>query len=242
MTLLPSRYLKLPFSFDLVRLQTELSQLEKSEWIKHFNTSAYENDWLCLPLRSVGGSVDHIVPLNDGLFQDTVLLDACPYIQEILNFFACEKTSVRLMSLAAGAYIKPHRDSGASLDDGITRLHIPITTTPDVLFTIDGEDVHFSAGDVWYLNAACMHEVFNPGSESRVHLLIDCVTNEWLEKAFVDAGGVTRAAPIYGDPAIHDDNVSEVIALLRVAQGEAAANIADRLEAIRDSQLKDCRS
>lgn len=230
---LPSRYLKLPFSFDLQRLQDELLRLEKSEWIRHFNTSAYVNDWLCLPLRSVGGRIDHIIPVNEGVFEDTVLLQACPYLAEVIQFFQCEKTSVRLMSLAAGGEIKEHRDDGTSIEDGITRLHIPITTTPEVLFYIDGEPVHFSAGDTWYLNASCLHGVRNPGNQARVHLMLDCVTNDWLMHAFKEAGWVARAKPKYHDPAINDHNVIDVIAQLRSDGRPVAMALAAQMDAIR---------
>ncbi|BBB63161.1 MULTISPECIES: aspartyl/asparaginyl beta-hydroxylase domain-containing protein [Undibacterium] len=232
----PSRYLKLPFSFDLGRLRAELHQLEASEWIRHFNTNAYINNWTCLPLRAVDGRIDHIMPVNEGNFQDTALMQTSPYLREVVDTFLCEKTSVRLMSLEAGGVIKEHRDDGTSLEDGITRLHIPITTTPDVLFKIDGEEVHFSAGDTWYLNAACLHGVVNPSSHARVHLMLDCVSNAWLEQVFLDAGWIARPKPKYDDPAIHDGNVQEVIAMLRATGQSAGLQIASRLEAIRLGQ------
>lgn len=229
----PSRYLKLPFSFDLTRLRAELTQLEGSQWISHFNTSAYENNWQCLPLRSVDGRIDHIIPVNEGHFQDTVLLQACPYMREVIDIFQCEKTSIRLMSLEAGGIIKEHRDDATSLEDGITRLHIPILTTPDVLFRIDGEEIHFSAGDTWYLNASCLHAVTNPGKQARVHLMLDCVSNAWLEQVFLDAGWVARPKSKYPDPSINDDNVLTVIEQLRATGQAAGMRIADELDTIR---------
>ncbi|MFZ6723519.1 aspartyl/asparaginyl beta-hydroxylase domain-containing protein [Undibacterium sp. Ji49W] len=229
----PSRYLRLPFSFDLARLRAELTLLEASQWISHFNTSAYENNWLCLPLRAVDGRIDHIMPVNEGQFQDTVLLQDCPYMREVIDFFQCEKTSIRLMSLEAGGIIKEHRDDATSLEDGITRLHIPINTTPDVLFRIDGEEIHFSAGDTWYLNASCLHAVRNPGTQARVHLMLDCVSNAWLEEVFLDAGWVARPKSKYPDSSINDDNVLVVIEQLRASGHSAGIRIADELDAIR---------
>jgi hypothetical protein len=229
----PSRYLKLPYSFDLTRLRAELARLEASKWISHFNTNAYENNWQCLPLRSVDGRIDHIMPVNEGHFQDTELLQTCPYMREVIDTFQCEKTSVRLMSLEAGGIIKEHRDEATSLEDGITRLHIPITTMPDVLFRIDGEEVHFSAGDTWYLNASCLHAVRNPGTQARVHLMLDCLSNPWLENVFLDAGWVARPKSKYPDASINDSNVLTVIEQLRTAGHAAGIRIADELDAIR---------
>jgi quercetin dioxygenase-like cupin family protein len=227
-----TRYLRLPFSFDVARLRRELDMLEGSQWIGHFNSGAYEGAWSCIPLRSVDGRLDHIMPLENSAFRDTAVLEGCPYFREVIDRFECEKTSVRLMSLEAGGVIREHRDSGASLDDGVTRLHVPIRTSPHVKFRIDGEEVHFSAGDTWYLNASCLHGVENRGPAARVHLMIDCVTNEWLERAFQEAGGILREPPPYGDGAINDGNVLDVVASLRAGGHAVAARLADELEAI----------
>ena len=109
---------------------------------------------------------------------------------------------------------------------------VPIRTSPHVKFRIDGEEVHFSAGDTWYLNASCLHGVENRGPAARVHLMIDCVTNEWLERAFQEAGGILREPPPYGDGAINDGNVLDVVASLRAGGHAVAARLADELEAI----------
>lgn len=231
-------YLKLPFSFDVGRMRRELDGIEQSHWIGHFNTGAYDQGWSCIPLRSVGGRIDHIMPLDGAAFADTPLLAQCPYLREVIDSFDCEKTSVRLMALQPGGIIREHRDDQASLEDGMTRLHVPIRTSPQVLFRIEGEAVHFSAGDTWYLNASCLHGVENRGPQPRVHLMIDCVTNPWLESVFQAAGGVLREPPPYGDPAIHDGNVLEVMASLRQAGHEAGARLADRLAAIHAGRTK----
>ena len=228
----PSPYLKLPLSFDIDRLRRELADIESSHWIGHFNTSAYEKNWSCIPLRSVDGKLDHIMPLENASFQDTPILLRCPYFREVLDRFECEKTSVRLMSLESGAVIREHRDEGSSLDDGIARLHIPIQTSAEVRFRIDGEEVHFSAGDTWYLNASCLHGVENRSPRDRIHLMLDCIANPWLERLFLAAGGVLREKPPYGDPAIDDHNVLQVIRSLRAGGHEAGARLADQLDTI----------
>ncbi len=225
-------YLKLPFSFDVAKLQHDLALAVRSPWIKHFNIQAYEKDWSCIPLRSVGGRIDHILPIDSEEFQDTEILEQCAYFREVIAQFQCEKTSIRLMSLAAGGMIKEHRDAGSSLEDGITRLHIPIQTTPEVIFTIDHTPVHFSAGDTWYLNASCLHGVRNDSQHARVHLMLDCVSNSWLEQVFSQAGWIPRPQARYPDPSIHDGNVTEVIARLRQAGFPAGLVLADELEAI----------
>lgn len=231
-----TRYLQLPFEFDIERMQQELTQIVEGEWVSHFNARAYETNWSCIPLRSVDGRLDHILSIADANFQDTIILQRCPYFQEVINFFKCEKTSIRLMSLEAGCIIKDHRDSYTSFGDGVTRLHIPILTSPLVTFRIDGETVHFSAGHTWYLNAGCMHGVQNNSAMRRVHLMLDCITNPWLEQVFAEAGFVENEGPRYGDPAINDGNVLEIIEQLASLGNATAARIADRLRTIHSAQ------
>lgn len=225
-------YLKLPFSFDVAKLQHDLAIAVQSPWIRHFNTSAYENDWSCIPLRSVGGALTHILPIESENFQDTEILKQCDYFQEVISQFACEKTSIRLMSLAGGGVIKEHRDAGACLEDGIARLHIPIQTSVQVLFFVDHQPVHFSAGDTWYLNASCLHGVRNDSEQARIHLMLDCISNDWLEDVLSESGWFARSPALYGDPNIHDGNVLEVIARLREGGHTAGSSWADSLEAI----------
>ena len=228
-----TRYLHLPPSFDVARLQRDMAEIGEAEWMPHFNTDDYEGTWRCLPLRSVEGRSDHILSLPDTAYADTPILDRCPYFREVLESFECDKGSVRLMSMEAGARIRVHRDRGTDFGRGIARLHIPIATAPEVLFTVDGEEVHFAAGETWYLNADCPHGVHNGGSGPRIHLMLDCIVNPWLERMFAAAGFVPDETPKYGDPAITDANVAEVIAGLRAHDTDVARKLAERLQAAR---------
>lgn len=227
-----SGYAQLPLRFDVQRLQADLRCADDFAWVAHFNANAYDEGWSCLPLRSVEGRLDHVMPIDGLPYQDTEILARCPYFQEVLAQLMCEITSVRLMALEPGAQILPNRDKQTSLEDGITRLHVPIQTTPAVLFCIDGQEVHFSAGDLWYLNASCTHAVSNGSAERRVHLILDCITNPWLEQLFVQAGGRLRPAPIYGDASINDGNVQAVIAALLAGGHPAGVARAQQLQAI----------
>lgn len=191
------RYLKLALSFDTAPLQAELGRILATEWVDHYNTTAYASGWQCIPLRSVGGRLDHIVALDSDAYADTVILERCPQLQQVLATFECELQSVRLMALGPGASILPHRDPGTGYEDGVARLHIPVCTEPEVLFHIEGEAVHFSQGGTWYLNANCTHAVENRSAANRVHLALDCVPNAWLDALFAQAGYQARK-PAHG--------------------------------------------
>lgn len=185
-------WLKLPLVFDADRMREDLARIPDDAWISHYNTGAYETGWSCVPLRSAEGRADHILALEDAAYEDTRWLDRCPNLREVIAQFQCDKTSVRLMALEAGAIVDEHRDPGTAMEEGITRVHVPIATTPQALMRIEGEVVHFAAGHAWYLNAACLHGVENRGATARVHLMIDCVTNDWVREVFAAAGGVNQ--------------------------------------------------
>ena len=227
-----SRFLRLPLEFDLVLLQQDLAQVGAQEWVTHFNRSAYENGWSCVSLRAISGNASHIIPFDHQPFEDTPLLQRCAYFRQLVDRFACEKKAVRLMALAPGADIRPHRDPGTSISDGLTRLHIPIQTSKEVAFLVENESVYFEPGQTWYLDASCLHAVANRSKLARIHLVMDCVTNPWLENLFAQAGFVPRPAPKYGDATITDDNVFHVIRALREQASGASLAQAARLQAI----------
>jgi quercetin dioxygenase-like cupin family protein len=231
-----TRFLRLPFDFDVSALQQDLQRLQNVQnpvWLNHYNNTAHQKRWACLPLRSLGGSTQDIFAQNEGNFLDTPLLAACPYFQQVLASFACETTSVRLMSMAAGGRILPHTDPGGGFEDGVARLHIPIITDPLVVFCIDGETIHFSAGHTWYMNANCTHAVDNASAIERIHLVIDCIPNDWLKQVFIDAGWQQNPPPKYGDPNITDDNVAGIIAALSSSDNTQALQLAEQLTIIQ---------
>ncbi|WP_215408748.1 aspartyl/asparaginyl beta-hydroxylase domain-containing protein [Janthinobacterium sp. JC611] len=228
----PSTWLRLPLRFDVARMQRDSDQFGASEWISHFNTGAYENGWSCVPLRSAGGAANHIVPIDGAAYAATPQLARCPCLRDALASFDCEIRAARLMALAPGALIRPHRDAKTALQDGLTRIHIPIHTSPQVWFTIDGEAVRFTAGHAWYMDASCLHAVHNRGAAPRIHLVLDCVTNAWLEALFASAGFVPKAAHKYGDPSINDGNVQAIIAQLRLSPSPASLALASELAAL----------
>lgn len=232
----PSTWLQLPLRFDVARMQRDSDQFAVGEWINHFNTGAYDQGWSCVPLRSAGGAANHIMPVDGAAYAGTPQLTRCPCLREVLASFACDIRAARLMALAPGADIHAHRDAGTSLADGLIRIHIPIHTSPQVVFSIDGENVHFTAGHAWYMDASCLHAVHNRGTAPRIHLVLDCVTNAWLEALFASAGFVPKAAPRYGDPNIHDGNVRAIIAQLRLSPSPASLALAGKLSALADGR------
>ncbi len=83
---------------------------------------------------------------------------------------------VRLLSKNS---IKRHIDNGLHFHRSIfTRIHIPIFTNDNCIFTCGGEEKNFKVGEMWDPNYTMQfHEVNNMGDTDRINLIFD-----WVEK------------------------------------------------------------
>ncbi len=174
--------LKLPIPFDLEGMKSDLNHISSGEWVRHFNDRYYEGEWSGVALRAVAGASAQIYtdPTTTEPLTDTPVLARSPSLQRALATLECPVKSARLLKLGPSARIIEHRDYNLSLEDGEVRLHVPITTSPLVEFYINGERLEMLAGECWYINANLPHKVENRSDADRVHLVIDCVVDDWL--------------------------------------------------------------
>jgi hypothetical protein len=205
---------------------TEITQALNSQWLPHFNTNDYQGHWEVLTLRAPGGDADNIFAetLNKGAYADTPNMEQFPSVKALLNDLHCEIMAVRLLNLKAGAIIKQHRDRELSFEKGETRLHFPVITNSLVEFYVNDVRVSMQPGECWYINANLPHRVANLGSTDRVHLVIDCVVNDWLKAAFALADKTTFEEPQ------DEGQTLEMITMLRSHKTETADKLADELE------------
>jgi len=84
-----------------------------------------------------------------------------------------ELRSLMLVTLLAGEDIAEHIDE-AGIYKYAHRVHIPIVTNSECVFTLDGEEGRMSAGEIVEINNTVPHFVVN-GDEDRVHLIMDIV-------------------------------------------------------------------
>lgn len=179
---LPDR-LRLPIALDAERLRADLDMVDR-DWVDHLVTQNYEGNWSVLPLRHTAGATHPVMMIYSDPtateFVDGPLLDSTPYFREVLAAFQCPLTVVRLMRLTPGSVIKPHHDHDLAAEHGVARLHIPITTNPDVEFLLNGTPVTMAPGEAWYLRLMDTHSVANRGTSDRVHLVIDAIVDDWL--------------------------------------------------------------
>ena len=53
------------------------------------------------------------------------------------------------------------------------RTHIPIITNENVEFQVGGEPLNLKVGEVWEINNARVHAVYNKSNQKRLHMIID---------------------------------------------------------------------
>ena len=79
-----------------------------------------------------------------------------------------------LVKLKARKRIPPHVDVGMSLNLA-KRIHVPIVTTDEVVFTVGGEIKNMREGEMWQINNSQEHSVHNKSRHDRIHLIFDYV-------------------------------------------------------------------
>jgi hypothetical protein len=184
---LPQPFYPLPVRFDAQRLADEVAALPAAAWQPHPNHLAGNS---CVRLISVdGGENDHV----DGRMAPTQHLQQLPYVRQILASFGVVWSRSRLMRLAAGASVPEHADINHHWFYRV-RLHIPVTTRPEVAFHCDNERVHMAAGSAWVFDNWRLHQVENGSNAERIHLVAD-TTGSATFWQFV-ASGAAPGAPL----------------------------------------------
>ncbi len=77
-----------------------------------------------------------------------------------------------LVNLPARQCILPHCDTGEIFSHA-RRVHIPIKTNEQVIFSVNQQDKYLKAGEAWEINNCLKHGVNNHSNEDRIHLIID---------------------------------------------------------------------
>ena len=230
------KYLKLPFSFDVSRLQKETTGLLQNHWQLHYQTKHYDGQWTGLPLRSPGGNSDSIIiaPTDDVVYENTAFLNNSPYLLEVLETFQCPLLAVRLLNLSPGSIIKEHRDADLYFEKGEIRLHIPVITNEHVDFFLDKEKMFLQEGECWYMNFNLPHQLANNGKTDRVHLVIDAVVNDWVKNLFARDSLHKKEIE---EPGLDDDTKKKIVANLRAMNTEVGNRMADEIEGIGKSAI-----
>lgn len=167
---LQAPFIKLPFRFDVARLQQEIAAFPADAWVKHPNNIPGNS---ALRLITVGGGENDDVA---GPMAPTDHLKTAPYLQQVLSHFGVVWSRSRLMKLGPGSTVPLHTDINYHWYHRV-RLHIPVVTTPDVKFFCDDQVVHMAEGESWIFDNWRPHKVENGSDIERIHLVADTTGN-----------------------------------------------------------------
>ncbi|MFT4197285.1 MAG: sulfotransferase [Pseudoxanthomonas sp.] len=194
-------FVQLPLLFDAVRLQEEVGALGAAVWRPHPQGFPGNS---ALPLVAADGD-----PGSDavsGVMRPTPSLLRCPYLLQVLDSIGAVWGRSRLMRLSGNAEVSEHVDVDYYWRERF-RVHVPITTQPEVSFLCGDAKVHMAAGECWIFDTWRMHNVVNPTGRERVHLVADTVGGEgfWMHVAAGAtperrAGGGWAPRPVAFDP------------------------------------------
>jgi aspartyl/asparaginyl beta-hydroxylase (cupin superfamily) len=218
------QFARLKIDVPISSIREEVAALTR-EWVAHFNQHDYEGTWSVISLRSTTGESSHIIPdlMKYQDYNDTELMLQCPSIHNLLQQFQCMIMSVRLMNLRPGSVIREHRDVDLSFEQGEVRLHIPVFTNDDVYFFSRDTRISMNEGECWYVNVNIPHRVSNLGSTDRIHLVIDCSVNDWVQNWFSKAEACTIPDEI-------NNSVHDIIRELKLQNTETSLRIAEQME------------
>ena len=169
---------KLPFRFEPARLQADFESIGRDEYSEVYNPYLEPDTLFRVDLIE-----PEFVPEMDRTpeFKPNVRLRTCSEFLVVFEAIESPMELMRVHNLAPWASIRPHRDVGSSFEDGVFRIHVPITTGPGVETIHNGEQVTMAPGECWYLNFDLQHEIHNCAPEWRAHLIMDCRRNAWWE-------------------------------------------------------------
>lgn len=188
-----------PFHDDLSHLASYLDSMN-FQLLTQIAPYKNNNIWTALSLHGYGPNPSDIYKpgfvksdINIGSKLEWTSLANEPVmspIRKIISRLPCQFERIRFMKLAAGKSLRKHNDN---IDQDIeskkiVRIHIPIRTNSEVVFTMyendedeRGERLNLEVGRFYYLDVTKPHSVSNNSSEDRYHLVVDCYMNEELQ-------------------------------------------------------------
>lgn len=162
----------------IAELQALLPKISEGVWLQNpFRQTTYEvhRQTRSLIFRQVRG--DHPADSYDLPIFRAWQGMLSPILTQIGDCYGPGRFSrIMLANLPAGCAIPPHRDHGDAY--ALThRVHVPVQTSPDVAFYIDGEDHFLECGEIYEINNLLDHGVTNAGADDRIHLIADYLEN-----------------------------------------------------------------
>ena len=168
-----ANFLEIGETVEIEPLATALRELPEAVWAESDRQTVFDVHRATQTIQLLSDDMSHTPPIRGRLYSMFEPLIQ-PILNQLTNQFGPDGTFIRILfaKLEPNSQIRPHVDSGYSLIN-CRRIHIPIITRPEVVFTVGGESRHLAEGEAWEINNANVHAVRNDSKLGRVHLIID---------------------------------------------------------------------
>jgi hypothetical protein len=187
---------RLPVRVDSARLQAEVAALPEGSWAGTGGRVGVHRPAQAIFLRGYAPAE------GEKPIEDREALGGMPYIRELITKVIAAPTQRCLLArLPAGARITGHIDLAPYFAKTI-RIHVPVVTNADAWMYSAGLSFRMAPGEVWALNNAATHGVWNAhATDARTHLICDFLPSPAL------IGLLARAERDLGAPNDQVDRV-----------------------------------
>jgi hypothetical protein len=180
----PLKTLFIVESSAFTAIKNKVESLDKEEWDKNtFRQESFpvhaQTKSIVLKFQSMDGPAIKHVEVYDKWHEWSEVLG--PIMDQAAEAITGRNDGVIIKAMLAmvppGCSISPHKDVHWTFDRA-HRIHLPIATSDEVDFTIDGQVYHLEESLVYEINNKLEHSVKNGGGASRIHLIFDYVTGD----------------------------------------------------------------
>jgi len=237
-------FVRLPLLADATRLAEEITAIDEDAWRDHPEGAPGNT---ALPIVAAGGNPED--NSTKGPMAPTPALARLPYTRQVLAGLGATIGRTRFMRIAHETELHAHVDTNYYWWNHL-RVHVPIVTTPGVLFEVGGEAVHMGPGELWVFDTWRRHRVDNPAAAPRIHLVIDTVGGAELWDLIEDPDRAPRMIEFVSDaapllpletvnhpvvmcPSEVDATLAALLAELATVDGDAAARLAPTFASLR---------
>lgn len=169
---------------DAAGLAKDLELAETFHWSEAYSDYLFGGAWKSCMLWARGGDAGDGVVANYAYDRAPTFTENArqlPFLNELITE-TVDLSRLNFVRLAkvANSVIIPHRDllELSDLPDDARnahRMHIPLATNDDCLFSEGNTVYRMRQGDVWFLDASQIHTVAALSSRPRIHLIFDFV-------------------------------------------------------------------
>ena len=165
-------------------IKNKVESIDKEEWDKNtFRQESFpvhaRTKSIILKFQSMHGPTTKHITTFDEWHEWSEAFG--PIMDQAAKAITERKDGVVIKAMLAmvppGCSISPHRDTHWTFDRA-HRIHLPITTSNEVDFTIGGQVYHLEEGLVYEINNKLEHSVKNKSNADRVHLIFDYVSGD----------------------------------------------------------------